>query len=33
VSAAVLNGANIVRVHNVGMIRKVVRVIDAIKNA
>jgi len=33
VSAAVLNGANIVRVHNVGMIRKVVRVIDATKNA
>lgn len=32
VSAAVLNGANIVRVHNVGMIKKVVRVIDAIKN-
>ncbi|MEW6616693.1 MAG: dihydropteroate synthase [Thermodesulfobacteriota bacterium] len=33
VSAAILNGANIVRVHNVGMIKKVVRVIDAIKNA
>jgi dihydropteroate synthase len=33
VSAAVLNGANIVRVHNVGMIKKVVKVIDAIKNA
>lgn len=32
VSAAILNGANIVRVHNVGMMRKVVRVIDAIKN-
>ena len=33
VSAAILNGANMVRVHNVGMIKKVVRVIDAIKNA
>ncbi|MBI4619739.1 MAG: dihydropteroate synthase [Desulfobacterales bacterium] len=33
VSAAVLNGANVVRVHNVGMIKKIVRVIDAIKNA
>ncbi len=33
VSAAVLNGANIVRVHNVGMIKKVVKVIDAIRNA
>lgn len=32
VSAAILNGANIVRVHNVGMIKKVVKVIDAIKN-
>ena len=32
VSAAILNGANIVRVHNVEMIRKVVKVIDAIKN-
>jgi dihydropteroate synthase len=31
VSAAVLNGANIVRVHNVGMIKRVVKVIDAIK--
>ena len=32
VSAAILNGANIVWVHNVEMIRKVVKVIDAIKN-
>ena len=31
VCAAVLNGANIVRVHNVGMIKRVVKVIDAIK--
>lgn len=32
VSAAVLNGANIVRVHNVGMVKRVVKVIDAVKN-
>ena len=32
VSAAVLNGANMIRVHNVGMIKKTVKVIDAIKN-
>ena len=32
VSAAILNGANIVRVHNVDMTRKVVKVIDAIKD-
>ncbi|MFH1624416.1 MAG: dihydropteroate synthase [Pseudomonadota bacterium] len=33
VSAAILNGANIVRVHNVGMMKKVVKVVDAIKKS
>ncbi|MDY6856649.1 MAG: dihydropteroate synthase [Thermodesulfobacteriota bacterium] len=31
VCAAVLNGANIIRVHNVGMIKRAVKIIDAIK--